>query len=130
MLNAVSFAGPGTAAAPKAASTRDQFLKLLVTQLTTQSPLDPVENGDFMQQIVSLQTLEQTSALTDGLRAFERFQQLSSGSSMIGHQISGLTAGGQAVSGTVARVTLEGGDVVAVLADGSQVPLNSVTEIQ
>ncbi|HEX7898201.1 MAG TPA: flagellar hook capping FlgD N-terminal domain-containing protein [Planctomycetota bacterium] len=132
MLNAVTFAGPGTASAPRASATetRDQFIRLLVAELTSQDPLDPVENGDFMQQIVAMQNLEQTSALTDGLRAFERFQQMASGSAMIGRQISGLTADGQSVSGTVASVTLQNGDVLATLADGTRVPLGSVTEIR
>ena len=49
---------------------------------------------------------------------------------MIGRQITGLTAAGQQVSGTVASVTLENGDVLATLADGTRVPLGSVTEIR
>ena len=130
MVNAVTFAGPGTVSAPRATETRDQFIRLLTAELTSQDPLDPVENGDFMQQIVAMQNLEQTSALTDGLRAFERFQQMASGSAMIGRQITGLTAAGQSVSGTVASVTLENGDVLATLQDGTRVPLNSVTEIR
>ena len=104
MVNAVTFAGPGTVSAPRPTETRDQFIRLLVAELTSQDPLDPVKNGDFMQQIVAMQNLEQTSALTDGLRAFERFQQMASGSAMIGRQITGLTAAGQQVSGTVASV--------------------------
>ena len=132
MVNAVTFAGPGTVSAPRAGvtETRDQFIRLLVAELTSQDPLDPVENGDFMQQIVAMQNLEQTSALTDGLRAFERFQQMASGSAMIGRQITGLTADGQSVSGTVASVTLENGGVLASLADGTRIPLGSVTEIR
>jgi flagellar basal-body rod modification protein FlgD len=130
MVNPVSFAGPGTIAAPRPVDTRDQFLKLLVAELTSQDPLDPVSNADFMQQIVSMQNLEQTSALTDGLRAFERFQRMASGSAMIGRDVTGLTSGGQTVSGVVTRVVLENGGVLAVLADGSRVPLESVTEIR
>lgn len=130
MLNTVSFQGPGTVSAPRPADTRDQFLRLLVAELTSQDPLNPVDNGDFMQQIVAMHNLEQTSALTDGLRSFERFQQMASGSAMIGREITGLTAAGQQVSGAVQRVALEGGEVLAVLADGSRLPLASVTEIR
>jgi flagellar basal-body rod modification protein FlgD len=132
MVTPVSFAGPGTISAPRAgaAETRDDFLKLLVAELTSQDPLDPVDNGDFMQQIVAMQNLEQTSALTDSLREFQSFQAMASGSALIGRQITGLAAGGQSVSGTVASVTLENGAVLAVLADGSRVPLASVTEIR
>lgn len=130
MLNALSFAGSGTASLPSTSTAREDFLKLLTAQLSAQDPLDPIDNGDFMQQIVALQTVEQTSALSETLRSFERFQQLASGSALIGREISGLNAAGQAVSGAVARVALEDGRAWALLADGSRVAVDSVTEIR
>ena len=130
MLNALSFAGSGSAALPSAGTAREDFLKLLVAQLTSQDPLDPVDNGEFMRQIVALQTVEQTEALTETLRSFERFQQFASGSALIGRDISGLDDAGQAVSGAVARVALENGRVFAVLADGTRVAVDTLTEIR
>ena len=77
----------------RASVTRDQFLQILVTELTTQNPMDPLDNGEFMQQLVGLQSLEQTAALTDSLKSFERFIQMSTASNLIGQTIKGLTGG-------------------------------------
>lgn len=120
--------GPATAARDRAAMTRDQFLQILVTELKSQDPLEPLDQADFMQQLVGLQNLEQTSALTDGLRSFEGFLQMSSGSALIGRTVKGTTAGGEAVEGLVTRVTVENGEV-RVVVDGRSLPLASVTDV-
>jgi flagellar basal-body rod modification protein FlgD len=118
---------PATASG-RASISRDQFLKILTSELTSQDPLDPLKNSDFIQQLVGLQSLEQSASLTDSLSSFEKFMQMSSGSAMIGKSVKGLTAGGQEVSGVVSSVVLENGNVSLVV--GSQkLPVNSVTEI-
>ena len=112
----------------RASVTRDQFLQILVTELTTQNPMDPLDNGEFMQQLVGLQSLEQTAALTDSLKSFERFMQMSTASNLIGQTIKGLTDEGLQVEGTVSRVVLEGNQV-NLIVDGNRVPVTSVVEI-
>src|SRR6516225_3853677 len=64
--------------------TPNQFLQLLVTQLTTQDPLSPVDDNSFMQQMVGLAELQSTSSLTGSLTSFQNFMELSSGSALIG----------------------------------------------
>lgn len=120
--------GAITKAENRASVSRDQFLKILVAELSSQSPLDPLDNGQFMQQLASLQNLEQTAALTDSLKTFERFLQMTSGSALIGKQIKGLTPEGDTVQGTVSRVVLEGNKVNLVVGT-QKVPVNSISEI-
>lgn len=127
-LAGVDSSGNVTKAQNRASVTRDQFLQILVAELTSQNPLDPMDNGQFMQQMVSLQSLEQTSALTDSLKTFERFLQMSSGSSLIGKNVKGLDVAGKAVEGVVSRVVMEEGEVNLVVG-GHKVPVNAVTEI-
>lgn len=40
-------------------ATNDMFLQLLTTQLKNQSPLDPVDPNQFVNQMVQLNTLNQ-----------------------------------------------------------------------
>jgi flagellar basal-body rod modification protein FlgD len=47
---------------PKAMG-QDEFLKLLVTQLQHQDPLNPIENEDFIAQTAQFSQLEQLSKL-------------------------------------------------------------------
>ena len=44
---------------------RDVFLRLLVTQLQSQDPTNPVENEDFIAQLAQFTTLEQTENTND-----------------------------------------------------------------
>ncbi len=45
------------------------FLKILLTQLTYQDPLKPVDNQQFMAQIAQFTTLEQTQQLNSKIDA-------------------------------------------------------------
>jgi flagellar hook assembly protein FlgD len=49
--------------------TKDQFLKLLVTQLQNQDPFEPMKNESFLAQLATFSSLEQLidikSALDD-----------------------------------------------------------------
>jgi flagellar basal-body rod modification protein FlgD len=118
-----------SSAQARASVTREQFLRILTAELTAQDPLEPLDNAQFLQQLVGLQSLEQTSALTDSLRTFERFLKMASGSAMIGRTVKGVSATGDAVEGVVSRVVLEDGRVNVVV--GSQrLPIDSVTEIR
>lgn len=41
----------------------DSFLKLLVTQLQNQDPMDPISNQDFLAQLASFSSLQQLIAI-------------------------------------------------------------------
>ncbi len=43
----------------------DVFLRLLVTQLQSQDPTNPTENGDFVAQLAQFTTLEQTTSTNE-----------------------------------------------------------------
>ena len=50
---------PTSAATPKTdALGKDAFLKLLVTQLQNQSPLQPMADGEFLAQLAQFSSLE------------------------------------------------------------------------
>ena len=117
-----------TAARNRSEINREQFLQILVTEMSNQNPLDPMDNAQFLQQLVGLQTLEQTSALTDALKSFERFMQMSYSSGLIGRTIKGFNSDGETVEGLVEKVTLENNKVLLHVG-AETVSSNSVTEI-
>ena len=46
---------------------RDDFLKLLVAQLTYQDPLDPMDDKDFTAQLAQFSSLDQLIKISDGV---------------------------------------------------------------
>ena len=112
----------------RAQVNREQFLEILVSELTHQNPLEPMDNSQFLDQLVSLQTLEETSALTDALKTFENFMQMSSAANMIGRTVKAVDDQGFPVEGIVERVTVENGNVMLQVGP-HRVPYQGVQEI-
>jgi len=62
---------------------RDQFLKLLITQLKNQDPLNPMESVEFTSQLAQFSSLEQLFSVGDNLDAIKTSLQLQEGDQMV-----------------------------------------------
>ena len=109
---------------------KDDFLKLLITQLNFQDPLSPMKNEDFVAQLAQFSSLEQLVAVNerlDGLAMAQMAQSSASAVNFIGkdvrvmadwvdHDGDSPTDIGFELLGNADSVTLtitdEGGDVV------------------
>ncbi len=60
---------------------QDDFLKLLVTQLQHQDPMNPIENQDFIAQTAQFTQLEQLSKLVSLMEKSVSLQEAAQGSS-------------------------------------------------
>jgi flagellar basal-body rod modification protein FlgD len=69
-----------TSDGPKAMG-QDDFLKLLVTQLQHQDPLNPIENQDFIAQTAQFTQLEQLSKLVSLMERSVALQETAQGPS-------------------------------------------------
>jgi len=105
------------------------FLSLLITEMQQQDPMNPMDNAQMMEQISQIRAIQSNTQLTETLKSVGLGQNIATASSLIGQQITGLTAAGSSVKGVVDKVTVSGGDAV-VHVGGSQVPLSNVQTIQ
>ncbi|MDR1533514.1 MAG: hypothetical protein LBU64_00210 [Planctomycetota bacterium] len=109
--------------------THTDFLKLLTAQLTTQDPLNPMQDLDFTAQLAQLQALDEQMAMTKSVQAMRVDTQLQAGTAMIGKYVSGTDEAGVSASGMVNRVAQADGNVYVELANKQRIPVTSVNNV-
>ncbi|WP_213698383.1 flagellar hook assembly protein FlgD [Acetomicrobium sp.] len=65
---------------------KDDFLKLLITQLTHQDPLEPVSDTEFIAQMAQFSTLEQMTNVAKGVESLLSVTKLNA-QSYIGKEV-------------------------------------------
>lgn len=69
-INAMSIGGQlqaSNAQQPKSSLEKEQFLKLLVAQISHQDPMNPQDSDQYMQQLTQFSTVEQLMNLNQGM---------------------------------------------------------------
>ncbi len=121
----------------------EDFLKILITELTNQDPFEPMKNQDILAQIASIQQLESSQNMTDTLTSVgDRFdglvtqlgtflnrEQLQSAAQMIGQFVVGTTVDGQATLGKVVAVQIGQDQIMLELDTGELIGLDDMTRL-
>lgn len=141
MSNALSTAAltqPGSAQATGLAGAgrvgskqlgKDEFLKLLVTQLKNQSPLDPVQNEDFIAQLAQFSALENGTESNDRLGSILSLERLGQGAALVGRRVTYRDpASGEARPGIVSAVELRDGSVFLDMG-GTKISIDNVLRV-
>lgn len=118
-----------TGSAARLSLSREDFLKIMISEMTHQDPMNPVDNQDFLNQLVQLETLQATTALADGIARLMAMQQIGAASQMIGRNVRAAAADGESIAGTVQKVVIQGGEA-SVVIDGRSVPFALITEVE
>jgi len=137
-VNAISEIQSGNAALPNTKTdglgvlTSDDFLKLLITQITAQDPLEPVGNQELLNQISSIRDIESSTSLTDSLKSLTGQQNFAAGSALIGQFVTAVPdESGNVKSGVVDGVRFDSdGKAVLQLSGGGELPLANVQGIE
>ncbi|WP_245801986.1 flagellar hook assembly protein FlgD [Fictibacillus arsenicus] len=119
---------------------KDDFLKILITQLQNQDPTSPMQDREFIAQMASFSSLEQMTNMNQTMQQFLTFQTESSllqQSQMIGKQVTfeseTVDEEGEKVleekKGTVKAVLFEKGSVMLEMSDGSKITSFQVIKI-
>lgn len=86
---------------------QEDFLKILLTQLTYQDPMKPVDNQQFLAQMAQFTSLEQTQQLNDKIAVLISNQAALQSVGLIGRTVD-ITANGSTVTGSVTALSLSG----------------------
>ena len=107
---------------------KDDFLKILVTQLKNQNPMEPLQDRDFIAQMAQFSSVEQLMNMATNMTALR--QNLGLASDLIGKQIAWTetTEAGQNVTmeGVVESIVVRDGEPLAIVG-GREVKFGSIT---
>lgn len=106
---------------------KDDFLKILLTQLQHQDPTKPMEDKEFIAQMAQFSTLEQMTNMSEGFGKMAARMESSQALSLLGKNVE-IVSNGQAVAGVVEAVT--GGDYPQLVVGGEMYDYSSVTRVK
>ncbi|MDR1956113.1 MAG: flagellar hook assembly protein FlgD [Treponema sp.] len=105
---------------------KDDFLKILITQLSYQDPTAPMEDKEFIAQMAQFSTLEQMTSMASDFSRLAVMVAGSEATGSLGKSVE-IAVGDELVQGTVKAVTR--GDSPEVLVRGSYYPWNQVVKV-
>ena len=105
---------------------KDDFLKLLITQLSYQDPTAPMQDKEFIAQMAQFSTLEQMTSMSADFAKLTTMITGSEASSALGKNVE-LVEGERLVQGTVKAVTR--GEIPQVLVNGAYYNWNQVNKV-
>jgi flagellar basal-body rod modification protein FlgD len=112
-----------SAAASKSATLNyNDFLQLLIAQMKTQDPTDPMDASQQISQLASFSQVEQQIQTNSHLETVLQNQWISNASDYIGKQI--MSADGT-VTGTIKEVTVYSDGIIAQTEAGDKVLLQA-----
>ncbi len=105
---------------------QDEFMQILIAQLTHQDPTAPMEDKEFIGQMVQLQTSQNISSMA---KDFNRLTNLLQGSEATGSLGKGveIKVGESTIQGKVKAVTREG--ITEVLVNGNYYRWDQVSKV-
>ena len=107
----------------------EDFIKMMVTQLQNQDPLQPTKNQDLLAQMSQIGQLQSNTTLQDTLKGMMLQNQIGSASSLIGKTVQGLDDANNPISGTVNSVKVRSDGVSLELDNGKSLGLARITSI-
>ncbi|AFM20929.1 flagellar hook capping protein [Acetomicrobium mobile DSM 13181] len=108
---------------------KDDFLNLLITQLTHQDPLDPIDDTEFIAQMAQFSTLEQITNVASSMDSLLKMARLSA-ESYVGKEVIYYDEDkGTYLQSSVRSAIFEDDKVYLELNDGKYVPLESVKAV-
>lgn len=106
----------------KATLDYDSFLTLLIAQLKNQDPTEPQDSAEYIAQLATFSNVEQSIKTNAKLDELMTSFALSQADGVIGRTI---TSADGLTSGKASALKIVTGGAVAVLEDGSEIPLNA-----
>jgi flagellar basal-body rod modification protein FlgD len=117
----------GGGKAVKAELDKDDFLKILITQLQYQDPTNPMQDKEFIAQMAQFSSLEQMTNMANNFGKLSSVLNSSEAQSLLGRTVEVLD-GETAIYGKVSQVVR--GEFPLVMVNGSFYDLEQVSKVE
>ncbi len=117
-INSSSYSNTATAAETTATAksdilNQDSFLKLLMTQMTNQNPLNPTSDTEYITQLAQFNSLQTATQIQTGVSELRTEQQFTNANALLGRAVA--LKDGQ--TGYVSAVQVEDGTPKIIVND-------------
>lgn len=108
-----------------------ELFKVLLTQLSFQDPLKPLDNREFITQLAQFSGLEINRDVSDRLSTLLSMQSVTQSMGLLGETVSVDTENGRAITGNVTAIVLKEGvpKITIQRPNGEYVPDLSVSDV-
>ena len=108
---------------------QDDFLKLLVTKMSSQDPMNPQGDAEFIAQMAQFSALEQAKSMTADIALLKAQQEVLTANGLIGRTVTITEGDDQVAQGMVTSVAVNESGSPEVVINGENYSLDSVSLI-
>lgn len=108
----------------------DQFMKILIAELSQQDPFEPQDSGALLEQLSALRNIESQINLQEQIEGLVLQNSVSGAANLIGKEVDGLDTSNTQVTGVVTSVRVQEGKAILELSSGRTLPIDRVSEIR
>tara|TARA_B100000965_G_C19566046_1_gene746875 strand:+ start:1275 stop:1691 length:417 start_codon:yes stop_codon:yes gene_type:complete len=111
---------------------QEDFIKLFLTELTFQDPLEPINNREFLAQMAQFANLEQTRITNENTENLVAMNSTAQSLGLLGRQVEVLTESGESVLGEVSAISFSASGPVLTIngINGNVLPDVRLAQIQ
>jgi flagellar basal-body rod modification protein FlgD len=113
---------PAKSAADQMMLGKDDFLKLLVSQLQHQDPMNPVDDKDFMGQMAQFTSVEQLTNMATAIDRMSIASQSTQSIALIGKTVSWTKEDGSSGEGVATSVSFRDGEIRIAVGEDEIAP--------
>ncbi|HDY8068506.1 TPA: hypothetical protein RQK93_000699 [Vibrio vulnificus] len=111
-VNGVGVSNASSNASPQL--NQDDFIKLFMSQLRAQDPLEPVNNQDFLAQMAQFSLLEANRVTNNELASIKRLVETTQGTGLLGKRVETASVNGDITGEVVSMGFTNTGAVVTI----------------
>ncbi len=127
--NTGSTASTGLGSSLSAATLGQDFMKLLITQLQNQDPMEPLKDRELVGQLTQLSSLDTLQRIEQSTTNSFLLGQLTEAAGLIGKNVTA-RRDGETFTGRISAVKVQSDGNVTLTAGDQQIYLGEITSVE